>query len=205
MLWRKGQSKRTVQDSYTHNAWVHIQAPKWNSSRRVENSLWQTSCLCKSCVFLVICVRFCTDLLPSSSGAAGYIHIRLVGQVPANRSCNQRTKRHFTPTHYRGFPWILQTRCDHCFCFHIWKMCNPRTQTIEFCIFSCMWPLYALKNTFLCQYVVKNQSELSAQKKQNEIKHAEMETQLFLFTCWVLTRLRAYCHASGPLRPWCSL
>lgn len=49
-----------------------------------------------SCVFLAARARLCTDLLPASSRAAGYIHIGLVGQVPAYRACNQRTKRHFT-------------------------------------------------------------------------------------------------------------
>lgn len=42
-------------------------------------------------------------------------------------------------THIRGvFPEYFS---DHCLNFHIWKMCNPRTQTIAFCIFSCMCPL----------------------------------------------------------------
>lgn len=58
-------------------------------------------------------------------------------------STHMHTKAHIH-THYRGFPWILQTWCGHCFCFHIWKICNPRTQTIAFCIFSWMWPLFAL-------------------------------------------------------------
>ena len=92
-----------------HNAWVQ---PLKKMDCEMLKSLWQTSCLWlrfTSCVFLVICVRFCTDLLPSGSSAAGYIHIRLVGQVPAYRSCNQRTKRHFTHTHththtLEGFP-----------------------------------------------------------------------------------------------------
>lgn len=61
------------------------------------------------CVFLLVRARLCTDLLPAGSRAAGYIHVGLVGQVPAYRSCNRRTKRHFTRADYRSFPSILQS------------------------------------------------------------------------------------------------
>lgn len=53
---------------------------------------------------LVVRARLSTDLLPAGSGAAGHIHIGLVGQVSADRSCKQRTQRHLTHADYRGFP-----------------------------------------------------------------------------------------------------
>lgn len=70
---------------------------------------------------VLVVLKLCTDLSPLGSSAAGYIHIGFVGQVPANRSCNQKTEKAFNTLGLRMIAAFVtpEFKPEHFESFHV--------------------------------------------------------------------------------------